>query len=70
MFRPNGSRPCARRSTPPTATLHFIAEGEKLGIDISPVTADAIVRALDDMAHASPAVLDYMKKLMAGAKGG
>ncbi|HEY5066228.1 MAG TPA: tripartite tricarboxylate transporter substrate-binding protein [Xanthobacteraceae bacterium] len=48
----------------------FIAESEKLGIDISPVTADAIVHALDDMAHASPTVLDYMKKLMAGAKGG
>jgi tripartite-type tricarboxylate transporter receptor subunit TctC len=47
----------------------FIAEGNKLGVDISPVTADAISQALDDMAHASPAALDYMKKLMAGAKG-
>jgi len=48
----------------------FIAESDKLGVDISPATADAIIHALDDMAHASPAVLDYMKKLMAGAKGG
>jgi tripartite-type tricarboxylate transporter receptor subunit TctC len=48
----------------------FIAEGNKLGVDISPVTADAIGHALDGMAHASPAVLDYMKHLMAGAKGG
>lgn len=48
----------------------FLAEGEKLGIDISPVTADAIGRALDDMVHASPPVFDYMKRLMAGAKGG
>ncbi len=48
----------------------FLAEGEKLGVDISPVTADAIGHALDDMAQASPEVLDYMKRLMAGAKGG
>ena len=48
----------------------FLAEGAKLGIDISPVTADAISQALDDMAHASPDVLGYMKRLMAGAKGG
>ena len=47
----------------------FLAEADKLGVDISPVTADAISHALDDMAHASPAALDYMKKLMAGAKG-
>ncbi len=48
----------------------FLAEGEKLGIDISPVPAAAISRALDDMTHASPEVFDYMKRLMAGAKGG
>jgi tripartite-type tricarboxylate transporter receptor subunit TctC len=48
----------------------FLAEAGKLGIDISPVSAEAIGRALDDMAHASPAVFDYMKRLMAGAKGG
>ena len=48
----------------------FLAEGDKLGVDISPVTADAIVHALDDMTRASPAVLDYMKKLMGGDKGG
>jgi tripartite-type tricarboxylate transporter receptor subunit TctC len=48
----------------------FIAEGEKLGLDISPVDAEAIGHALDDMAHASPSVLDYMKRLMAGANAG
>jgi tripartite-type tricarboxylate transporter receptor subunit TctC len=48
----------------------FVAEANKLGIDISPVTADAIVQALDGMSHASPTVLDYMKKLITGAKGG
>jgi len=49
---------------------NFLAEGEKLGIDISPVTAADMSRALDDMAHASPDVLNYMKQLMANAKGG
>jgi len=48
----------------------FLAEGQKLGIDISPVGADAVSGALDEMTHASPAVFDYMKRLVAGAKGG
>ena len=48
----------------------FLAEGEKLGVDISPVTANDVVRALDDMSHASPRVFDYMKGLMGGGKGG
>jgi tripartite-type tricarboxylate transporter receptor subunit TctC len=48
----------------------FSAEGEKLGLDISPVSAAEMSRALDDMAHASPEVLDYMKRLMAGNNGG
>jgi tripartite-type tricarboxylate transporter receptor subunit TctC len=49
---------------------NFLAEADKLGIDISPVTSDALIRALDQMAHASPATLDYMRRLLAGAKGG
>jgi tripartite-type tricarboxylate transporter receptor subunit TctC len=48
----------------------FLAEATQLGIDISPVAADDMTRALDDMAHASPTVFDYMKRLMLGAKGG
>jgi tripartite-type tricarboxylate transporter receptor subunit TctC len=48
----------------------FLAEAERLGVDISPVPADAMSRALDEMSHASPAVLDYMKRLMGAAKGG
>jgi tripartite-type tricarboxylate transporter receptor subunit TctC len=48
----------------------FLAEAEQVGIDISPVTADAMSRALDEMTRASPAVLDYMKRLVTGAKGG
>jgi tripartite-type tricarboxylate transporter receptor subunit TctC len=48
----------------------FLAEAEQLGVDISPVTADDIRHALDEMAHASPTVFEYMKGLMANAKGG
>jgi tripartite-type tricarboxylate transporter receptor subunit TctC len=48
----------------------FLAESQKLGVDISPVGADAIGHALDDMAHASPEVFAYMKRLMAGASAG
>jgi tripartite-type tricarboxylate transporter receptor subunit TctC len=50
--------------------LQFLAEGQKLGVDISPVGAEAIDHALDDMAHASPEVFAYMKRLMAGANAG
>jgi tripartite-type tricarboxylate transporter receptor subunit TctC len=48
----------------------FLAEADKLGVDISPVTAADVVGALDEMAHASPTVFDYMKRLMAGSQGG
>jgi tripartite-type tricarboxylate transporter receptor subunit TctC len=48
----------------------FLAEAEKSGVDISPVDADSVSRALDEMARASPHVFDYMKRLLAGAKGG
>jgi tripartite-type tricarboxylate transporter receptor subunit TctC len=48
----------------------FLADAEKLGIDISPVGADDMVRALDDMAHAPPEVFEYMKRLVSAAKGG
>ena len=48
----------------------FLAEGEKLGVDISPVSGAEMSRALDEMTHASPEVFDYMKRLMAGGNGG
>jgi tripartite-type tricarboxylate transporter receptor subunit TctC len=48
----------------------FLAEGNKLGLDISPVSAAEMGRALDEMAHAPPEVFDYMKRLMAGSNGG
>jgi tripartite-type tricarboxylate transporter receptor subunit TctC len=43
----------------------FIAEAEQLGVDISPVGPDDIVRGIEQMARASPSVFNYMKKLLA-----
>jgi tripartite-type tricarboxylate transporter receptor subunit TctC len=48
----------------------FLAEAERLGIDISPVGAEEIARSIETMARASPDVFDYMKKLLAAHKGG
>jgi tripartite-type tricarboxylate transporter receptor subunit TctC len=48
----------------------FLQEAEKLGVDISPVGADDMVRGIDKLSRASPATFDYMKKLMAAEKGG
>jgi tripartite-type tricarboxylate transporter receptor subunit TctC len=43
----------------------FLADAQKLGLDISPVDGQAMRDALERMAHGSPATFDYMKKLMA-----
>jgi len=48
----------------------FLADAERLGIDISPVAAEEIARSVETMARASPDVFDYMKKLLAAHKGG
>ncbi|HEY6255203.1 MAG TPA: tripartite tricarboxylate transporter substrate-binding protein [Xanthobacteraceae bacterium] len=48
----------------------FLAEAAKLGLDISPVSADDMARGIEQLAHASPATFDYMRKLLAAEKGG
>jgi len=48
----------------------FLAEAEKLGVDISPVGADDIVGSIDRMSRASPDVVGYMRKLLGAHKGG
>jgi tripartite-type tricarboxylate transporter receptor subunit TctC len=48
----------------------FVAEAERLGLDISPVGADDVMHSIDAMAHASPDAFNYMKKLMTSHKGG
>ena len=48
----------------------FVAEAGKLGLDISPIGADAMSRGIEQLGRASPATFDYMKKLLAAEKGG
>ncbi len=48
----------------------FLAEAAKLGIDISPLGADDMLRGIEQLARSSPATFDYMKKLLAAEKGG
>ena len=48
----------------------FLAEAEKLGVDISPLGADDVMRGIERMAHGLPDALDYMRRLFAGHKGG
>jgi tripartite-type tricarboxylate transporter receptor subunit TctC len=43
----------------------FLDEAGKLGVDISPVGADQIVRGVERLAQAPPSVLAYMKRLLA-----
>jgi tripartite-type tricarboxylate transporter receptor subunit TctC len=46
----------------------FLAEAEKLGVDISPVSAASMSAELEKMSKASPQVFGYMKNLLAAAK--
>jgi tripartite-type tricarboxylate transporter receptor subunit TctC len=48
----------------------FRAEAQTLGLDISPLDADGVMRGIEQMAHASPQALDYMRRLFAVHKGG
>jgi tripartite-type tricarboxylate transporter receptor subunit TctC len=48
----------------------FLAEAEKLGVDISPVSAPDLLIAIERMAHGSPDAFDYMSRLLAAHKGG
>jgi tripartite-type tricarboxylate transporter receptor subunit TctC len=43
----------------------FLEEAEKLGVDISPVGADQMVRSVERLAQAPPSVIAYMKRLLA-----
>ena len=42
----------------------------RLKVDVSPIGAEDVVRAIDEIAGAPPDLLDYMKKLLADQKGG
>lgn len=48
----------------------YLDEAARLKIDISPIGADAVLRAIAQIAAAPPELLGYMKKLLAENKGG
>ena len=48
----------------------YIADAAAVGVEISPVGAEQLAQSLDKMAGASPEILDYVRKLLAGDKGG
>ena len=43
----------------------FLEEAGKLGIDVSPVSADEVLLGIDRLARAPPSVFAYMKRLLA-----
>ena len=42
----------------------FLAEAEKYGLDISPIGAEGVARAIEQLARAPPTLLDYMRHLL------
>jgi tripartite-type tricarboxylate transporter receptor subunit TctC len=48
----------------------YLEEAAKLKLDVSPVTGADVVRTIERIAGASPDVVDHLKKLLAGSKGG
>jgi tripartite-type tricarboxylate transporter receptor subunit TctC len=48
----------------------YIEEAAKLGVFISPVGGQDMVRSIESMAHASPGLFDHLRKLLAGRKSG
>jgi tripartite-type tricarboxylate transporter receptor subunit TctC len=47
---------------------HFLEEAARLNIDVSPVSAAEVVRALQSVEQAPPQLLDYLKRLFAESK--
>jgi len=48
----------------------YVDEAARLGVYISPVRGEDMARSIEDMAHAPPAVLDHVRRLLTGRKGG
>jgi tripartite-type tricarboxylate transporter receptor subunit TctC len=48
----------------------FLDEASKLRLDISPIGGAEILRTIERIAAASPATLDHLRRLLAGARGG
>jgi len=48
----------------------FLDEAARLGIYVSPVSAQDMARSIEQMSQAPPELLDQVRKLLAGGKGG
>jgi tripartite-type tricarboxylate transporter receptor subunit TctC len=48
----------------------FLAEATKVGVYVSPVSADEMVRSIERMAQSSPALIEQARKLLEGGRGG
>ena len=48
----------------------YLEDAARLKVDVSPISAEDVVRAIDAIAGAPPDLLDYMKKLLTEQKGG
>jgi tripartite-type tricarboxylate transporter receptor subunit TctC len=49
---------------------HYLDEAARLKIDVSPIGAAEVLRAIEDIAGAPPELLEYMSKLLVENKGG
>ncbi len=47
----------------------FLDEAEKIRMEVAPVDADALTKIVQKTAQASPATMDYMRKLMSPKAG-
>jgi tripartite-type tricarboxylate transporter receptor subunit TctC len=48
----------------------YLDDAARLRMEVSPIDSRAVVDTIDRIAAAPPQVLDYLRRLMAGAKGG
>jgi tripartite-type tricarboxylate transporter receptor subunit TctC len=48
----------------------YLEEAAKLKLDISPIDGEEILKVVERIGNAPPAVLEYLKKLQAENKGG
>ena len=61
---------CAPRFSPRIADRQFLDEAAKVGVYISPVSAQELVRSIEQMSRASPDTIEHVRKLLASGKGG
>ncbi|MEA2949174.1 MAG: hypothetical protein QOI40_4504 [Alphaproteobacteria bacterium] len=48
----------------------YLEEAARLRLDVSPIVGDEVLQAIDRIAHTSPELLDYVRRLLSETKGG